>query len=150
MKKLLLFTGIGAALLLSICDVRLRAEDAKKPTVQTRQLVGQWYMGTGAGYDCDLTIRPDHTLSVQYGGCFHRDPAIESGWKLQGDRIKLQNDALLKTLGSSLKIGKYKGHLVLLPERPQSSDGKVSYALSRSFWKNTMKDGLQISKDAPR
>ena len=142
--------GIGAVLLISVCDVRLRAEDAKKPAVQTQQIVGQWYMGTMSGYDCNLTIRANHTLAVQYGGCFHQDPAIESGWMLQGDRIKFQNDALMKTLGSSLKIGKYKGHLVLLPERPQSSDGKVSYALSNSFWRNTMKDGLEISKDAPR
>ena len=150
MKKHLIFTVIGAALLISICDVRLRAEDAKKPAVQTQQIVGQWYMGTMSGYDCNLTIRPNHTLAVQYGGCFYQDPAIESGWKLQGDRIKFGNDALLKTLGSSLKIGKYKGHFVLLPERPQSSDGQVSYALSNSFWRNTMKDGLEISKDAPR
>ncbi len=107
-------------------------------------------MGTMSGFDCNLKINANHTLSVQYGGCFHQDPPINSGWKLQGDRIKFQNDALLKTLGSSLKIGKYKGHLVLLPERPQNSSGKTSYALSANFWRNTMKDGLQISKDAPR
>ena len=113
-------------------------------------MVGDWYMGTMMGYDCNLQIRPNHTLSVRYGGCFHQDPANETGWKLQGDRIKFQNDNLLKTLGASLKFGKYKGHLVLLPERAQNASGQDSYALADSFWRNTMKGGLKISKDAPQ
>ena len=137
-------------MLISVESVHISAEDAKKPVVNTRQMVGDWYMGTMSGYDCNLQIRADNTLSVQFGGCFHRDPAIETRWKLQADRINFQNANLVKTLGSSLKIGKYKGHLVLLPERSQGANGKNSYALSQSFWRNTMKDRLEISKDAPR
>ena len=105
------------------------------------------------GHDVGLRLQSDDSAQPHFGGSIRRllssRPRIETGWKLQGDRIVFQNHALLKTLGSSLKIGKYKGHLVLLPERPQTSDSKRSYALSNSFWRNTMEDGLEVPKTRP-
>jgi hypothetical protein len=106
-------------------------------------------MGTMSGFDCDLKISSTNTLSVQFGGCFHRDPAVKTQWKLQGDRIKFQSTSLNKSLGSSLRVVRYKGHLVLLPGRPQPNQGKHKYSYSHCFWRNTLKNGLQLSKDAP-
>ncbi len=120
-----------------------------KAHLQSNQLVGNWYMGTMCGLDCNLKISSDNTLTVQFGGCFHQDPAIKSRWKLQGDKIKFQNTYLNKSLGSFLRVVKYKNHFVLLPTRPQKHQGQHKYSHFHSFWRNTMKNGLQLSKDAP-
>ena len=121
-----------------------------QPQVQSNVLIGDWYMGTMTGVDCSLQIRFNNTLRVQFGGCFSQEPVIETRWKLQGDRIKLENPCLDKRLGSYLQIARYKNHFVLLPESSQKVRGKYEYSLARCFWRNTMKNGLQISKDAPR
>ena len=149
MKKMLLVAVAFVIVFASAGVVQTLAKDTKKTSIQSKQLVGNWYMGTMSGFDCNLKISSINTLSVQFGGCFHQDPLIETQWKLQGDRIKFQNASLNKSLGSSLRVAKYKGHFVLLPERPQANRGTHEYSYYHCFWRNTMKNGLQLSKDAP-
>ena len=112
-------------------------------------LTGLWYMGTMTGFDCNMKISSATKLAVQYGGCFHQDEPIESAWTLEGDKIKLQSSELNKTLGSYLRIVRYKNHFVLVPELKQPNQGKHKYSYSHCFWRNTMKNGLKLSKDAP-
>jgi hypothetical protein len=118
--------------------------------VQPNVLIGDWYMGTMSGVDCNLQLRSNNTLQVQFGGCFHQEPALETRWKLQGDTIKLENPNLDNRLGSYLRIARFKNHFVLLPENSQKVKGQHKYSLERCFWRNAMKNGLQVSKDAPR
>jgi len=129
--------------------VQTLAKDTKKSNIQPKQLVGNWYMGTMSGFDCNLKISSTNTLSIQFGGCFRQDSPIKTKGKLQGNRIKFQNASLNKSLGSSLRVVKYKGHFMLIPERPQANRGTHEYSYHHSFWRNIMKNGLQLSKDAP-
>ncbi len=129
--------------------VQTGANDTSSSNIQPKQLVGNWYMGTMSGFDCNMKIESANTLTVQFRGCFHKDPVIQTQWKLVGDKIKFQSTSLNKSLGSTLRVAKYKGHLVLLPERPQPNRGNHEYSYYHSFWRNTMKNGLQLSKDAP-
>ena len=116
---------------------------ASKPPVKAQQIVGDWYMGTMSGVDCDLTIRANKTLTVQTGGCFRRDPPIRTTWRLQGDRILLGSPALSTTFGSYLRVARYKNNLVLVPQRTSATQARP-YSFHHTFWKNTMKNGLQL------
>lgn len=134
----------------SIPAIRAIAKDAEQTRVKPEQLVGAWYMGTMTGFDCNMSINSNGTLSVQFGGCFHTDAPITVRWKIQEDRINLQGAGLEKSLGSSLQVVTYNGHLVLIPERPQPNAGKHKYSYYHCFWRNMLKDGLELPKDAPQ
>ena len=141
--------AVIVAVVIAVGAIQTLAKDTRPSDVQPSQLVGNWYMGTMSGFDCNLKIISPNTLTVQFGGCFHSDPAIKTQWKLQGNRVRFQSKALNDSLGSSLQIIKYKGHLVLLPERQQANRGNHKYSYYHCFWRNTMKNGLQLPKDAP-
>jgi hypothetical protein len=151
MKKLLFRVAafiaalvFGVASVMNVPDVEA---SGRKPSVKPQQLVGNWYMGTMSGVDCNLRIRADKTLTVQTGGCFHQDPAVRSKWLLRGNRILLGNPALNDSLGSHLRVVRYKNNIVLVPQRTPTT-GSHPYSYHQTFWKNTMKNGLQLSAAA--
>ncbi len=97
----------------------------------TPKVTGAWYMGTAMGHDCELTFKPDHTLRLQYGGCFHRDPPMFAKWSQKGDIIQITGNKLIKLrLGSFLKVTFYKKWRVLLPET------EIAYTRSRGFFRD--------------
>jgi hypothetical protein len=111
-------------------------------------LVGNWYMGTMSGSDCFLKIYSDGKITVQYGGCFQQDPIIKAKWKLDANKIVLMSDTLKSLLGSHLNIEVYKGNIILVPEHEQSYIAHHGFQHSHCFWKNLMKNGLELPKEA--
>ena len=108
-------------------------------------VLGGWYMGTMGGEDHNLTLKPNGTLSLQNGGCFHQDPAIKSSWRRQGDRITFDNAVLRRQLGSSLRIVHYRGYMLLVPQRDAESGRALGYSLRYCFWQNpNMAAGLKV------
>ena len=113
---------------------------------QGKAALGYWYMGTMSGEDHNLILKPNGTLSLQNGGCFHQDPAIKSSWRQRGDRITFDNAALRSQLGSVLRIVRYRGYVLLVPQRRDAGSVRSSgYPLRDCFWRNLMKgSGLQL------
>src|SRR5690349_1304516 len=120
-------------LVMSVTFLNTAAVLAKPESVTSQQLIGEWYMGTKAGFDCNMKIRSSTELIVQYGGCFHQGEPIRSGWVLDGDKIKLDSAELRKTLGAYLRIVRYKKNLVLVPERKQPNEGRHKYSYVHCF-----------------
>lgn len=150
MKKIWLTSAFCLFLIAVVAGyVQTAGQNTSKADIQAKPLVGNWYMGTMSGFDCNLEIRPDNTLTVQFGGCFHQDPPIKTRWKIEGDKIRFRSTALDQSLGSYLRVARYKNHFVLLPERQQAQQGQHPYSYNHCFWRNLMKNGLQLSKDAP-
>ncbi len=93
-------------------------------------------MGTASGFDCNLIIRPDHTLTVQYSGCFSRGPLIQASWQQQADKITFVNPALNKRLGGAFALHQYKGYLILVPSSEAGYVAKHGYNRAHCFWTN--------------
>ena len=125
--------------------VPVRVQTANLPPV-----VGDWYMGTASGFDCNLHLRGDHTLTVQYGGCFHQDPPLLASWDEDNNRIWLWNsEPLQQKLGNYLTIVHYKNNIVLVPEREESKVQQKGYSPHWCFWKNLLGvGGLELPKAA--
>jgi len=105
-------------------------------------VLGYWYMGTMSGEDHNLILNADGTLSLQNGGCFHQDPAIKSSWRRKGNRITFDNAALRSQLGSALRIVRYRGYVLLVPQRRDAESTRLSgYSLRYCFWQNSMQAG---------
>ncbi len=112
---------------------------------------GHWYMGTMSGEDHNLTLNADGTLSLQNGGCFHQEPSIKSSWRQQGSQITFDNAVLKRQLGTYLRIIRYQGYLLLVPQRQEAEIAKSSgYPPYYCFWQNLMQDGLQLPQLAYR
>ncbi len=115
------------------------------------QPVSYWYMGTASGFDCNLIIRPDHTLTVQYGGCFSQGPLMQASWQQQAGKITFINPALNKRLGGSLALYKYKGYSILVPASESNYVAKHGFNRAHCFWANLLSSGglewLPVVKD---
>lgn len=114
--------------------------------------VGYWYMGTGMGVDCNLRVKADHTLRVQYSGCFHRDPPLFASWGLQGNLLQIVGSRTLDAkLGTHLLITRFKGNRVLVPENERDTVSRQEYAPEHCFWKNLLGGkGLRLPKEAEK
>ena len=121
-------------------------------------IVGHWYMGTMMGKDCDLILHADGTMTVQTGGCFHKDEPIRVRWRITRDKITWSNAAILKPLsslqlekqfGSYLSIIQVGKNTVLVPQNNAPVVKRESYHYQRCFWKNLMGDkGLKLPEEA--
>lgn len=106
-------------------------------------LTGRWYMGTAAGFDCNLEILPGHALTVRYGGCFYRGPLMRSTWRLEGDRLMISDPALRIKLGPYLEVVRCKNYLILVPQSEQRYIVEHGYNRAHCFWPNQLEGGLQ-------
>ena len=122
------FSGFILAFL-SCCSSVSAAPSAAQP-------ISYWYMGTASGFDCNLIIRPDHTLTVQYGGCFSQGPLMRATWQQQADKITFADAALNKRLGGSFTLHNYKGYSVLVPASEIKYVAKHGYNRAHCFWTN--------------
>ena len=116
------------------CSSTTAAPAATQPT-------SYWYMGTASGFDCNLVIQPNHTLTVQYGGCFYQGPLMQSSWQQRGDKITFTDFALNKRLGGSFTLHKYKGYNVLVPASESNYVAKYGYNRAHCFWTNLLGSG---------
>ena len=107
----------------------------------TVQATSYWYMGTASGFDCNLIIRPDHTLTVQYGGCFSRGPLMQASWRQQANKITFENPVLNKRLGNAFTLYQYKSYSVLVPASEDTWVAKHGYNRAHCFWINLLASG---------
>ena len=122
---------------------------AKSPPVNS-PFVGSWYMGTGMGQDCYLTLNADSTLSVQYGGCFYQAPSVHGSWVQRDDKVLLisESPAITKQLGSYLHIVHSRGYTVLVPQAKEAAVlHAVGYPCEFCFWQR--KKGQKGTYDLP-
>lgn len=99
--------------------------------------VGSWYMGTGSGQDCYLTINTDSTLSVQYGRCFFQGPLAHGSWVQKEDKVLLTSESpdITKRLGSYLQVVHSRGYTVLVPQANENAVlHAVDYPCEFCFW----------------
>jgi hypothetical protein len=97
------------------------------------------------GVDCNLTINPNWTLTVQSGGCFHQDEPIESKWTLSGNRIILSDPALKNKFGPHLTIRKVGKNLVFVPQENERAVRQRGFHHHICFWKNLLgEEGLEL------
>ena len=52
------------------------------------QLCGRWFMGSFGNY-CWLTLRADHTLTLQTAGCISGERAVTATWTQEANKIVL-------------------------------------------------------------
>jgi hypothetical protein len=126
--------------------------------IQPDHIIGKWYMGTMMGFDCDLSIDADHTMTIQTGGCFHQDPPIKLNWRIVGDKIFwsprsipsiFSNARWKKGFGSYLSIVRVGKNIVLVPQRAETEIKRQGYDHEYCFWRNLMGDaGLELPKEA--
>ncbi len=108
-------------------------------------------MGTMSGEDHDLIVNADGTMSLQNGGCFHQDPPIKSLWRRTGNRITFDNAALKRQLGLYLRVVRYRGYMLLVPQRQEAKIARsFGYPPHYCFWQSLMRGGLQLPRLAFR
>ena len=112
------------------------------------EIIGRWYMGTATGRDCNLELQRNHILRLQEGGCFHQDPAIRTSWKLEGQKITIENPSVKQRLGTYLLIAYYRNNIVLVPEKERDEVNKHGYIHYFCFWRNLIDNGLKLPSDA--
>ena len=149
MKTIRQAAAFSLLIILPALVLQALPKNANLSHLTQKGLEGDWYMGTMMGSDCNLHIDATNTLKIEFGGCFGQDPIIQTHWKFKDDKILFLSSNLNSSLGIYLAIDRYKGHVVLIPER-NSNFGVQNYSYSRCFWRNLMKDGLELSKDAPQ
>ncbi len=120
--------------------------------ITEEDLIGKWYMGTMTGFDCNLNIFENNTLTIQFGGCFYQGPLVSSKWKLENNKMLFENPTLIDIFGLYLEIVHYKNNVILIPEKfPEDSKSfrsKNKYSYNNCFWRNIMEQGLQLPKEA--